>query len=1506
MKQRFNLSNGFFKKKFVRILSKTLLTLVVFIYLLTALLNTSLFQTVVANVASEFFSQQWKTKMRISALSIDIFRGVKIHDIYLEDQHKDTILAANSIRVAFDFFPLNNGLNVSSVSLKDVTFNLSKKGDTLNFRFIIDYFKSNKPKDTTEKKPFIINVGHLSMQNVNFLLDVDTENEGLFAQRVNPRKQKYTNINAEISNIKVIKDSILCDIENFEAKEHSGFVLTNLKGKVTASKSVISVQDMTLITPHTKLYADCKLYTTDWKTYSHYVDSVKMDVVLKKQTLLGGKDATYWAESMKGFTESFFVSGKVKGTVADMQIDDLDIKKHNTHIAATGHIKGLPYIDSTIFDLQIDNISSSYADFKSFNLGEIGKRIDLPPMLSNIGAFVLQGKVNGGLKEFNAKALLATEAGSFDLIAMGQYDKTTEQTIYAADVNAIAVNVGDILNNDIIGTTDMSAKVTLSGTDFKKNMKANAVVNFNYLDINNNVYNSISLNGNLNSGKANAEIRIDDKDIVLAATAFADLSNSKNIRANIKANIDNADLAQINFFRFADSNAIVSANIEADVRNIDLKHLDASVDITNFKVRNTENDFALSNLFIDMSPIDSVSNELRIQSDVMNFNMKGSFNLSEIGKDFSYAILQYLPQFKEDNEIKQKHSEESAPPIIQSDVVFNAKFKDVTPLLNLFVPIISLSDKAELSGVLNEKDKLQFNFTTDQLALSNIALKNISLDCNETKGRLDINLTSSCCFLSDSLYMPSPKANIKIAKDRIDLALQFTDTNDNNNEIDGAINFNILVDGQSMHGSFANSYFNILNRKININNNNLIAYNGEKISLMNLLFFNDKETIKLSGDISKSLSDVLNIKFDNVDISLVNIFLKGANTTLEGCLNDSLSVKALLDKPVFTSNLRIDSLKLNNTELGYAWLNIKNSYNAEGFYADIKILKQNSTQNLPLSLKGNITPVRNKKETNILLDMNLAFKDLNIGFVQNYLSTFSSRFGGKLFADNIHIGGTIKQPDISGNLFVKDGVVKIDILNTTYFFNDTIHLNNNTFNFNNFIFKDEQKNNIVLNGAISHKEFKDYDIHLNALADKIKILNTKASVNTKYYGTAFASAAIKLDGNLDMLDIDIKAKTEKGTTLTVPVSSKMSAKENDFIQFVSHTSIDSVSSEKNVREKSMKTNITMDLNVTPDAMISVPMNFKEITGNLSATPDGDLKIDLDDNGNIRMFGNVSIDNGNFKMGLLSAVERNFVLQKGSYIQFTGGSPTDAQLDVQAIYKTKSSLALLGDGYNRKTDVDCIVKLSGSLTDPNPTFDIQLPNTDQQTTDQLFNALNLDKNNSESMFMQVAYLMISNSFYQDGGNIATNFNESYLGNSAFDALFSQVNSKVSDILNVDFKAGVEMGNDENMGNSINAGISKDFGKWSINLSSSFMTDSKQTENANVSSLGTFEGSVEYHITDNFVLHGYNKSNKDDFEKAAFAPYTQGIGLQYRRQYRKFSDIFRKKRKNTSSKDKIAFE
>ena len=636
----------------------------------------------------------------------------------------------------------------------------------------------------------------------------------------------------------------------------------------------------------------------------------------------------------------------------------------------------------------------------------------------------------------------------------------------------------------------------------------------------------------------------------------------------------------------------------------------------------------------------------------------------------------------------------------------------------------------------------------------------------------------------------------------------------------------------------------------------------------------------------------MEVDFKNVDLQFLNPFLKDVDVEVAGKINRNITFQSLFAKPFFTSNLIIDSLSINNNLLGFTELNVSNNLNFDEFMVDVRVLYKGNEgiQNTPLAIRGFIYPESKKNNFNL----NLSLQNFNLKVIDKFISSFASEPQGFISGDNIKIRGTFKQPDIRGELICKDGALKINMINTKYFFTDTMKIDNNKFILDNFLLTDAQNNKLNIVGTITHDKFEDFYLNLQANAEKIKILNTNASSDQMYYGQAYASAQASILGDLSTLDIFVKAKTEKGTKLVIPISSKTSVSNNSFIKFTSlnNTLKDSTVQLAKTPQKDMNLNVRVDLEVTPDAIISIPMNFSQIGGSLLASGKGDLKIDINNKGDFNMYGLVNIDNGTFGMSIINLIDKTFVLEEGGTIQFNG-NPTNAYIDVAAVYKTKASLApILGDKYSKQVDVNSVILLSGNLMNPLPKFDIKLPNTDQQTVDELF--MHIDRNDEKQMIEQTVSLLLSRQFYtsvvENNTQSSTN-----LSSSAFGLAFGQMAGIVTNMITfvdvgVNYTPGTEAVSDQ-----FDVNLSKSIGKWEIEFNSVFGGKTQQQAQATSSFIGDIK--AEYKFTDAFRFKVFNKSNANDFTKYNVSPYTQGLGITYKKEYESFADIFKSKKQRS---------
>ncbi len=146
--------------------------------------------------------------------------------------------------------------------------------------------------------------------------------------------------------------------------------------------------------------------------------------------------------------------------------------------------------------------------------------------------------------------------------------------------------------------------------------------------------------------------------------------------------------------------------------------------------------------------------------------------------------------------------------------------------------------------------------------------------------------------------------------------------------------------------------------------------------------------------------------------------------------------------------------------------------------------------------------------------------------------------------------------------------------------------------------------------------------------------------------------------------------------------------------------------------------------------------------------EGDLNINLNRKGELKITGDYTIDEGDYLFTLGNILNKRFDVESGGNITFNG-DVENAEIDLKASYKNlKTSLApILGDEYTDRVSVEPQLTLTGSLFNPLVKFDIYLPNADEKTRTYLQNAISTD----EAKSRQFLFLLVMNSFFPDVGS-----------------------------------------------------------------------------------------------------------------------------------------------------------
>lgn len=1485
-------------KTVFKVIRRILLGILIFVWLVVAFLNTTPMQSFLAVKASEFFSKEWNTKVRIGALSVTPFINAGIKDIYVEDLNKDTLLYASYIEANLYEIPSGKHIVVRNAEVNDLVCHLTRKNGDFNFQFIIDYFASSEKKEKKESKPLILEVKNIDLRNLNFsLADKDKDYpivKGLFA--TNYISARDINLKAKDFRMEGVDMSAV--IEQLTLKERCGIALNEFQSKVKFSKKGIELHDAILKTEDSFMDFDATMATNDFHTYSSFIDSVYCTLNIRNGTYVGLQDACYWNQRIQGAKQKVYLRSEVTGTVSDMTIKDMDVRTSQTHINTNGTIKGLTDVNNTVFNLQINNLTTSIEDYNNLNLGTLVPEMNLPDMLARLGVVDVLGVFKGKINEFSSQLLISTDLGSVDLTAQAQ-PVGENLTKYIADITSPHLNVGHLIDNSMLGGTTLTAQASLTGTN-PATMQGSLTASMKNCYFQGNNYNDIQLQGEINGYDISAVAQIKDELIGFSGNCNINYEGKPTI--NVDADLVNVDLHKMNLLSFADTSAVISAKIKGGVENLDMEHLNCDVALQDILVRTSARDFKIDNINLVTTNVDSI-NTVSLKSDIIDANLNGKYTFASLGEDVTYLLNRYIPDFSavvSDTSTvetpKKKISKTQTPTeeyITKSDVNFAASVKNVDIIRSLFDINAYLDKPVELSGMMNKDTMLLCKINAPKVKYSDMNILGTAINIKTKDNTLALNVSVDEFALSDSLGFKNIKVRSEI--DSSDITLRTELIKNGDSSTNAAIEFNSVINEKGLQGSFYNSFVNLQGTRVNLNNNHIIGVFNKHVSVMNLVISSAKSSIVIDGKVSDN--DVLNCKFDNVDLSLANQFIEPMGMSIRGTLNRDVVLRNLLQSPSFTSNLEIDSLAFNDVYLGKAWLNVDNNISPDIFNTNIKFLYHAQNKDVvPLQVTGTVAP----KEEENQLDLNVNMQNFSLAIIKTFISSFASDVEGSLSCDNLTVKGKLTSPDILGRIHCNNAALKVNMLNTKYWLNDDIAIENNKISFSDFKLKDAQGNKITVNGDVAHHNFQSFDINLNAVADKIKILDTKAGNGEMYYGTAYASANVNLVGDSTMINISGTAKTEPGTSLTVPVTSKENAAENDFITFVNpNQTADSNanSSNQDNNTKSMGYNIDIDLNVNPNAKLYIPMDFTQLKGDLAAAGNGDLKIAMNSDGKFSMIGEVAIDNGTFGFNIMDVMEKKFVLQQGGTLTWNG-EPAGGILDVSAIYKTKASLtSILGNEYSKPVDVESIIRLTGVMTNPQPSFDISLPNVDEQTAEQVF--MQIDRSNEKVMLEQTASLLLTNQFYYSQGGYESDALQSGVTSSVMGVAFSQLSGMISNMIKVvDIDLNyTSSGTGATTSDQVNANFSKSYGKWTVELNTSFGGSSSTAATDDGSQI-IGDASLKYKYNDNLNFEVFNHSNANDFTKYNISPYTQGAKVTYKHDYEKVGDIFKKKKKKNN--------
>jgi len=1241
---------------------------------------------------------------------------------------------ADRISAGVDLLALLQGrVVITSAWLNDFEVHLSKQDSVspLNIQFIIDAFK---PKDDRPKEKVEFVVNSLNISNGRFFYDV--EDKPLKTNTFDANHIQVSDLNAKLSLKSLASDSLNVQVKKISLKEKSGLEISNLIFRLITQDKKASVRGFRLDLPSS--YLELNKFEVDLTPTSdtaNVFDYATLDCIIASSRF-SPKDIAAFSPSLQYFKDEVTLEGHISGSVDNITVGNLILNYgEHMHLVSNAEIKDIRNKEKMYILGSIDDLTVSSGEIESLvnNFSKTKKL--LPQELKKFGTISFEGDISGYLSQLTAFGSIETALGIIRAdVLFGLNPRKGTDFAVKGKIATSGFELGTLLNNKDLDKTSLNLSVELEKPSFGK-IKGNAqgnIFDFYYKDY---TYHDIVLDADYDGLQVSGELFMDDPNGKLTVNGLFDMTDKDNPKLNFTASVRNAQLYNLNLAKKM-PHTYLSFAIDADFEGKDIDSAIGYIRIDSIDFIREDKLFQMDKLLVEVTG-QSEDKDLKISSDILTGEIKGRYSFISMVNSIQHTLHPFLPALiKPKNKIKPEEEDN----ILNFDLQIN-NTESLSSILNLPVTILSSS---KIVGSYNSRqEKFNLEVFTPSIKAAGMNIKSGHITLNNPKDAIDTEISlmvmgknnvSNDITIRSSLKDNLLNTNISLintgkqkAKGEFSIATLFT------REDGGPLSIDI----------------NTLPSELLLNNANWklekshILIQEGMYAVDNFSIYNDdgSQEVKINGKYStKNTSDILKAELKNINLQYVFETLAIDALQFGGQATGNLFVSTIENKPYANTRLQVTDFKFNGTELGN--LNLFSELDEEKNLVKLDGLIKNK-ENKETKVDGTLDPV--KQTLSIFFDAD----SIDIGFLNKYAESIFQGIRGR-GTGSVHLHGNFSDVTIEGKAFIQDGSMGINFLNTRYHFTDTVYLKKDLIYFNDITLLDENNNKAYASGKVSHDYFSNFMYQVDLNATNFLLYNASQIQNPLFYGKVFASGNGTISGDEDIVDVDIRMRTEENTLVRMNFMEE-EVSEYSFITYKSKNEPDSVDMHQaGMLLAPIKTSSDMDINMnfyidaTPDATVELVMD--PVGGDiLRGSGSGAMQFQWNTKSSPRLSGTYHINRGSYNFTFQRIMERRFSIQEGSTVRFDG-DPFQAILDVNAIYKVNASLNDLDKNLAESTGqstipVNCVLNLTGPLRRPNVGLDITFPSTDPEVERQVKSIINTE----DEINKQVAYLLILSKF-----------------------------------------------------------------------------------------------------------------------------------------------------------------
>jgi len=1446
---------------------------------ITLLLSNKSIQKYAVQKATDALTELLYTKVEVKSVAFELPASLALNGVLIEDTEKDTLAYIDHIsaRLAFKDL-LFNKITIKDGNIDNLYFHLKADSTgTTNLQFIIDKFSEIETGPISS----IFSAPDITIRGGKFRFD-KTNSPYSQGDTFDASHILFSDINIDVSLNYASADSVNVSLEKFSCIEKSGLTIDNIQCIYKMWPKGMGIENFLFEMPKSKISIPIAQINYDSISLFQNVKELLNCAVVKfnmSPSYISGDDLSWLYSATGNLRNNLNFTTDIKYNKGKLDISALKLSYGNNTVADfSASVKEIDklFITNDSIDLStlefnalIRKVATNRADIEN-TISDITRRpFKLPKELQGFSKIQYTGSIVGKIERAKYVGRISTDAGYIVTQADAGYNKRAENILLDGNIKIADFDISRIVGKDA-GLGKISLNVNTSSIYYLKTKRAaaKAAGEIRSFDYSGYEFKHIQFDGLYNPEKIIASIFFNDENGngTLSFDAFCNIEKESST-CELIAKVDTLKLGNLGLSPKY-PHLSISTDIYASTQFSSIDKFEGEVNIDTIDIRNDNKRYVIDSLNIYSFNDEYGDTHFSIKSPIIKGNIDGKLTPSSAINNIINVITSQLSNIKPLSSIKKMDA--------NNDFTFNFEIMPLTQLSSIFSINATIADTTIIEGSFNDNtDKLSLQVNTNNILFKNNSLDSLNVYINNYGEKVNMQVDGFFQTKLDTTYL-----GLTAGLYHNQASIEYSFWNVMENDFSGSIRLSSEFFEPKHSDANIETLVTMHNSEVTISDSTWIIQEGKifydeyDLDVKDLAFEGTDAFLRINGHANKEKKGhIIKVDMKNIDLSYISEVFYLPDIKLLGIATGKVVVGGALEKkPILDADVEVLGFGLNGYEIADAKGTAKFNHDNDHIELNADVWNKNRDYS---HMGGYIAPLDN----HMLLDIDI--NELPLGFIEPYLVSFSHEMDG-IASGKLYVGGPLDKVLIWGDAYVHDAKLGIDYLKSTFHFSDSVHIKKDQFIFNDIHVTDDFGHEGVIDGLVTHNNFENFKYRIGFSIDNLRVLNTTAVDFPDFYGTIYASGNALIDGDENKVDITVSAKPENGSYFAVPLDSYSSATDNQFITFVKVDTIKTQNDIERHRKRFFETapttkmNIDISVEATPDVEARIIMDSH--SGDvIRATGNGNIKVNVDQNANVKIFGKYDIIEGDYNFSLQGAIRKKFEVGDNSSISFDG-DPMNGMMNINAKYQTTASLtdlldeSLTYDIKNTNVKVDCMAKIQGSFLNPKIKFDLQFPDSD----DEVARRVKAYVNTEDMMLQQMVFLLVFGKFYNTQQTSTSKATTSYASSFATSTISSQLNYWMSQI-----------SNNVNLGFNYNDSQKDATNNYSVAVNvSTNLFDNRLVLYGNVgyrrqygqeNFIGDFDAEYKLTKSGRFRLKAYNKTNDIIYSTAL---YTQGLGVMYK--------------------------